>query len=50
MDMLVKAYPEFIALEREMEGKVAEMLGAGLTPGQVLDYYAERSNGEVKVT
>jgi hypothetical protein len=40
-----KAYPEFIALEREMEGKVAEMLGSGLTPGEVLDYYAERSNG-----
>ena len=40
-----KAYPEFIALEREMEGKVAEMLGTGITPKQVLDYYRERSNG-----
>jgi hypothetical protein len=40
-----KAYPEFIALEREMEGKLAEVLGTGLTPNQVLDYYVQRSNG-----
>jgi len=40
-----KAYPEFIALEREMDGKVASMLDTGLTPKQVLDYYVERSNG-----
>ncbi len=40
-----KAYPEFIALEREIERKIAGMLGAGLTPNQVLDHYVERSNG-----
>jgi len=43
--LIFKGYPEFIALEREMEGKLAEMLGTGLTPYQVLDYYRERSNG-----
>jgi hypothetical protein len=38
-------YPEFIALEREMEDRIAGMLGAGLTPDEVLDYFVERSNG-----
>ena len=43
--LLFKAYPEFVALEREMEGRLASALGRGLTPDEVLDYYAERSNG-----
>ena len=43
--LVFKGYPEFIALESEMEGKLAEVLGTGLTPKQVLDYYVERSNG-----
>ena len=43
--LVFKGYPEFIAPEREMEEKLAEMLEAGLTPNQVLDYYIERSNG-----
>ena len=43
--LVFKGYPEFIALEHEMEGKIAGMLGRGLTPGEILDYYAQRSNG-----
>jgi len=40
-----RAYPEFIALEREMEGQLASALARGLTPDEILDYYVERSNG-----
>ena len=43
--LLFRAYPEFKALEREMEGKLASALDRGLTPDEVLDYYVERSNG-----
>ncbi len=43
--LVFKGYPEFIALEREMENRIAGMLAGGLTPGEVLDYYVERSNG-----
>ncbi len=43
--LVFKGYEEFIALEREMEGKIAETLGGGLTPYEVLDYYVEHSNG-----
>jgi len=45
--LLFRAYPEFVALEREMEGRFASALGRGrgMTPDEVLDYYAERSNG-----
>jgi hypothetical protein len=43
--LVFKGYPEFIALEREMENRIAGMLGRGLTPGEALDYYARRSNG-----
>ncbi len=43
--LVFKGYPEFIALEREMENRIAGMLGRGFTPGEVLDYYVQRSNG-----
>jgi hypothetical protein len=43
--LLFRAYPEFLALEREMEGRLAAALARGLTPDEVLDYYAERANG-----
>jgi hypothetical protein len=43
--LLFRAYPEFIALEREMEGRLASALARDLTPDDVLDYYAERANG-----
>jgi hypothetical protein len=44
-ELLFRAHPEFATLEREMEGKIAEMLGTGLTPNQVVDYYRALSNG-----
>ena len=43
--LIFRAYPEFVALEREMEGRLASALGRGMSPDEVLDYYAERSNG-----
>ena len=43
--LVFKGYPEFIALERELENRFAGMLGRGLTPGEILDHYAQRSNG-----
>jgi len=43
--LVFKGYPEFIALEREMENRIAGMLDRGLTPGEILDHYARRSNG-----
>jgi len=43
--LVFRAYPEFKALEREMEARVTSALARGLTPDEVLDYYVERSNG-----
>jgi hypothetical protein len=43
--LVFKGYPEFIALEREMENRIAGMLSQGLTPDEVLDSCAQRSNG-----
>jgi hypothetical protein len=44
-ELVFKGYPEFIALEREMEERIANLLGSGLTPEQVLEWYREHSNG-----
>jgi len=43
--ILFKAYPEFIALEIEMESRLLSMLEREFTPDDILDYYADRSNG-----
>ena len=43
--IVFRAYPEFGAVEAEMNQKLGEAMGRGLKPDEVLDYYAERSNG-----
>lgn len=44
-EILFKGFPEFIWLEQEMNVKLGEMAKRGFTPDEILDYYAERSNG-----
>lgn len=43
--IVFRAYPEFIALEIEMEQQLVSMTERGFTPDEILDYYADRSNG-----
>ena len=45
IQILFKAYPEFIALEIEMEQRLMTMLEREFTPDEILDYYVDRSNG-----
>ena len=44
-EILFKGFPEFIWLEQEMKVKLTGMLIRGLSPEEILDYYAQRSNG-----
>ena len=43
--LIFRAYPEFPALQAEMEDQIAYALSRDLPPDDLLDYYVERSNG-----
>ena len=44
-EILFKGFTEFTALEADMNNRLSSMMVRGLNPEDILNYYAERSNG-----